>query len=75
MRGMAVSPGAGRTAGMLRSRTLALPLAAALLLLAGCTDVQEAVAGPDPEPTARQLAEALTAQDLTGAPVGGAERA
>lgn len=60
---------------MLRSRTLVPPLAAAVLLLAGCTEVQEAVAGPDPEPTARELAEALTAQDLTGAPVGGAERA
>lgn len=59
---------------MLRSRFL-LPLPAVLVLLSGCTEVQEAVAGPDPEPTARALAEALAAQDLAGAPVGGAERA
>lgn len=62
---------------MAPSRFLLLP--AALLLVAGgsvgCTEVREAVAGPDPEPTARALAKALAAQDLTGAPLGAAQRA
>ncbi|MAY97893.1 MAG: penicillin-binding protein [Nocardioides sp.] len=39
------------------------------VLLAGCTEVKDAVAGPDPEPTATAFVEALAAQDLTGAPV------
>ncbi len=48
------------------------------VLLTGCTEVKDAVAGPDPEPTATAFVEALAAQDLTGAPVadpGAAEAA
>ena len=51
---------------MSRTRLLVLPL---LLLLAGCDQVAETVAGPDPEPVAQALAEALAAGDLTDAPL------
>ena len=57
----------------MRSRILAL--AGAVLLLAGCTEVKDAVAGPDPEPTAGAFVEALAAQDLSGAPVADPEAA
>ena len=41
----------------MRSRILAL--AGAVLLLAGCTEVKDAVAGPDPEPTAGAFVECV----------------
>ncbi len=38
------------------------------VLLAGCTEFKDAVAGPDPEPTATAFVEALAAQDLAARP-------
>lgn len=45
------------------------------VLLAGCTEVKDAVAGPDPEPTATAFVEALAGQDLSAAPVADPEAA
>ncbi len=57
----------------MRSRTLLL--LATLPLVAGCTEVKDAVAGPDPEPTAAAVVEALAAQDLSAAPLADPEAA
>ena len=52
---------------MVRTRVPQLLFVLALtsaVLLTGCTEVKDAVAGPDPEPTATAFVEALAAGDL-----------
>lgn len=72
----APSATAGRHGRVLRSRiALLVPLLALAPGLAACDSVAEQVAGPDPEPVAEALAEALAAGDLTDAPLVDGEAA